>query len=45
MMRLTINDLINEAGTFSEWFSTLNHVDLIGVTGGKSVGNLKHIIT
>ena len=37
-MRLTINDLIDEAAAFSEWFSTLNHVELIGVTDGKAVG-------
>ena len=37
-MRLTINYLINEAVEFSEWFSTLNHVKLIGVTDGKAVG-------
>lgn len=37
-MRLTVNDLINEAVTFSEWFSTLNHIELIGVTDGKAVG-------
>lgn len=37
-MRLTVNDLINEAVAFSEWFSTLNHVELIGVTDGKAVG-------
>ena len=38
VMRLTVNDLINEAVAFSEWFSTLNHVELIGVTDGKAVG-------
>ena len=37
-IQLTINDLINEAAAFSEWFSTLNHVGLIGVTDGKAVG-------
>ncbi len=37
-MRLTVNYLINEAVAFSEWFSTLNHVKLIGVTDGKAVG-------
>ena len=30
-MRLTINNLIDEAAAFSERFSTLNHVELIGV--------------
>lgn len=40
-MRLTINDLIDEAAAFSEWFSTLNHVELIGVTDGKAVGDIR----
>ena len=37
-MRLTIDRLIDEAVRFSEWFSELNHVNLIGVTDGKAVG-------
>lgn len=37
-MRLTIDSLIKEAVEFSYWFSTLNHVDLIGITDGKAVG-------
>lgn len=37
-LRLTVNNLIDEAAAFSEWFSTLNHVELIGVTDGKAVG-------
>lgn len=37
-MILTIDFLINEAKNFSEWFSTLNHPILIGITDGKAVG-------
>lgn len=37
-MQLTIDGLIDEAVSFSEWFTGLNHVDLIGVTDGKAVG-------
>lgn len=37
-MRLTIDNLIDEAANFSEWFSNLNHVELIGITDGKAVG-------
>ncbi len=38
IMRLTIDSLISEAVSFCKWFSTLNHVNLIGVTDGKAVG-------
>ncbi len=37
-MRLTVDNLIKEAFEFSERFSSLNHVKLIGVTDGKAVG-------
>lgn len=37
-MKLTINQLIDEAVKFSEWFSEFNHVNLIGITDGKAVG-------
>ena len=37
-MELTIENLIQEAKTFSEIFSNQNHAELIGVTDGKAVG-------
>lgn len=38
IMKLTVDKLVSEAVRFSEWFSTLNHNALIGVTDGKAVG-------